>query len=302
MIINDKHCFEMYGYDILIDSHLKPWLLEINASPSLTADTAQDYHLKHTLLTDLLDAVDMEKRRKDPTPLHIGGFELVYKGGPVSHPFQSVSPSILGFDNPLDRHPPHVLPARYLAHAHKAAPPRIAAPAGAAAGPASPFARGAAAQTRTYSQLAQEVDQDNDDETEEMLGEGALVPGTPGARAVTHLAEGSRTPADRSGPGSGPASSAVPSTPVAARSGAASAPVPITPSSAGPGGPLSSAPIGGCAGEAAVLSGGVAPGGAQVLRCPALAQSVGRGVPGQLPEGPGAARQTAVSAGVAVPK
>eukprot|EP00744_Colponema_vietnamica_P015397 GILI01021578.1.p1 GENE.GILI01021578.1~~GILI01021578.1.p1 ORF type:complete len:350 (+),score=97.71 GILI01021578.1:134-1051(+) len=57
VMINDKHCFECYGYDVLIDSSLKPWLLEINASPSLTTTTESDRQLKTSLINDIFQVV-----------------------------------------------------------------------------------------------------------------------------------------------------------------------------------------------------------------------------------------------------
>jgi tubulin polyglutamylase TTLL9 len=61
VIINDKHCFELYGFDLLLDSNLKPWLIEVNASPSMTSNTPNDYEMKMGLLDDTFTTLDLER-------------------------------------------------------------------------------------------------------------------------------------------------------------------------------------------------------------------------------------------------
>ena len=83
IIINDKHCFELYGFDIMFDTNLKPWIIEVNASPSLTASSPTDYDLKVGLLEDMLHVVDMEGRLMG-SEKRVGGFDLIWNDGPVA--------------------------------------------------------------------------------------------------------------------------------------------------------------------------------------------------------------------------
>ena len=88
VMFNDKHCFECYGYDILVDQNLKPWLIEINSSPSLSTTTKGDFILKKRLINDVIDIVVTDKwldEKGKPgvstfTGKSQGLFDLIYDG------------------------------------------------------------------------------------------------------------------------------------------------------------------------------------------------------------------------------
>ncbi|XP_072618170.1 tubulin polyglutamylase TTLL5 isoform X10 [Vulpes vulpes] len=48
---------ELYGFDVLIDSTLKPWLLEVNLSPSLACDAPLDLKIKASMISDMFTVV-----------------------------------------------------------------------------------------------------------------------------------------------------------------------------------------------------------------------------------------------------
>ena len=51
---NKNCCFEIYGFDVIIDAKLRPWILEVNVSPSLSSSSLLDKQIKTMLLSDTL--------------------------------------------------------------------------------------------------------------------------------------------------------------------------------------------------------------------------------------------------------
>ena len=63
VVVDDKMthqpcCFEVFGYDVLIDSALRPWLIEINASPSMARENALDVRVKNAMIADTIRLID----------------------------------------------------------------------------------------------------------------------------------------------------------------------------------------------------------------------------------------------------
>ena len=59
--IHRTNCYEVYGFDIMIDSDFKPWLIEINLSPSLACDSQLDMKIKGQLLADTFNLIGVRQ-------------------------------------------------------------------------------------------------------------------------------------------------------------------------------------------------------------------------------------------------
>jgi len=62
-------CFEVLGYDVLIDSDLKPWLMEVNLSPSLATESPLDLKIKSNLFLDSMNLICIKKHDKQKNNL-----------------------------------------------------------------------------------------------------------------------------------------------------------------------------------------------------------------------------------------
>ncbi|NP_001162607.1 probable tubulin polyglutamylase TTLL2 [Rattus norvegicus] len=60
-----NNCFELFGFDILIDDNLKPWLLEVNYSPALSLECSTDVSVKRSLVHDIIELLYLNGLRSE---------------------------------------------------------------------------------------------------------------------------------------------------------------------------------------------------------------------------------------------
>ena len=58
-------CFEILGFDIFLDHKMKPWLLEVNHSPSFTTDTPLDYTIKQKVISDAISLLGISSDNRE---------------------------------------------------------------------------------------------------------------------------------------------------------------------------------------------------------------------------------------------
>ncbi len=55
-------CFEILGYDVMLGDELRPWLIEVNHSPSFNIDSPLDLAIKEQLIQDTIQLARIDPK------------------------------------------------------------------------------------------------------------------------------------------------------------------------------------------------------------------------------------------------
>ena len=58
-------CFQILGFDVMIDDNLKPWLIEVNHAPSFATESMFDQNLKQKLVQDTFVLLNLSNKKKN---------------------------------------------------------------------------------------------------------------------------------------------------------------------------------------------------------------------------------------------
>ena len=70
-LAGEAAAFQLFGFDVMLDAGLRPWLLEVNLDPALQTDSPLDLRVKSELLVDTLNLVGIGAAL-EPTCSHGG--------------------------------------------------------------------------------------------------------------------------------------------------------------------------------------------------------------------------------------
>ncbi|CAG9317785.1 unnamed protein product [Blepharisma stoltei] len=89
--LHRNNCFDLFGFDVLLDSNLKPWLLEVNLSPSLATDAPLDLHIKGNLIADAFNLIGVrvyDRKKENPSKIRA---RIRFRQSQYSNKFRGVS-------------------------------------------------------------------------------------------------------------------------------------------------------------------------------------------------------------------
>lgn len=76
-------CYELLGFDVMLDDKLKPWLLEVNHLPSFNSDTLIDEQVKFDMIRQMMQILQLsvDQRKKVNIEMKIEQKQALQQGG-----------------------------------------------------------------------------------------------------------------------------------------------------------------------------------------------------------------------------